>query len=174
MLRIWALGFMSFKLYKLKEQTEHRFPCGTMKMLLYASIFFVFFLVLCLAIWANHPLGILQFWKPHGDAATCGRRVELLATNVSRIWRNVFILNMWKISRACRRCRRPGNGNRQSQQWKWRWRCLTIQPSASEESSDKRRETTTTTTFPLSAVPVNLPLSLWMWLCLGTARRRLL
>lgn len=25
---------------------------------------------------------------------------ELLATNVSRIWRNVLILNMWKISRA--------------------------------------------------------------------------
>lgn len=63
-------------------------------------------------------------------------------TNVSRIWRNVLILNMWKISRGSNNSS-PGNG---SQQWRWRWRCLTIQTSTSTTTTTTRRRTV----FPLS------------------------
>lgn len=84
-------------------------------------------------------------------------------TNVSRIWRNVLILNMWKISRGSS----PGNG---SQQWRWRWRCLTIQTSTSTTTTTTTRRRTV---FPLSVAvllpvpalclyPCSLPLPLFL------------
>lgn len=82
-------------------------------------------------------------------------------TNVSRIWRNVLILNMWKISHGSNNSNinsSPGNG---SQQWRWRWRCLTIQTSTSTTTT---RTTRRRTVFPLSrslaacACPQPLPL----------------
>lgn len=85
-------------------------------------------------------------------------------TNVSRIWRNVLILNMWKISRGSNKTNNnnssPGNGSQQWR-WRWRWRCLTIQTSTSTTTTTTTRRHTV---FPLSrslaacACPQPLPL----------------